>query len=184
MVEAKVDRITGIVFEPPVTGKAHKDGSDATTGRRDAVKCYNCGGNHHTLKCTKPVKSKAAEATVITGHGAATVEGSADKEGGSRAYVVKRVAAGRTPREDDDRKVKVCNLSEDCDEGKLKDLFATQGRIERLFVMTDRDTRKCKGIAFISYMKRESALKACANLNKFGFEHMVIAVEMADGTQV
>lgn len=180
VVEAKVEHITGIVFEAPVTGKAHK-GADGD--HKEAVKCYNCGGNHHTLKCPKPVMSKKAEPSVITGLGAATgAAGAAGGAGGSGAYVVKRISAGRAQHEDDNRKVRVTNLAEDCNGDKLRSLFASQGLIERFFLMTDRETRRCKGVAFISYMKRESALKACMNLDKYGFEHMVISVEMADGT--
>ena len=177
LVEANVEHYHGIVFERPIVGKASK----GTSEHKDIVKCYNCGGNHHTLKCPNPIKAK--EVGVITGFGAATVDTAAAASGSKAGtYKVVRTAGGRQPHEDDNRKVRVTNLSEDCNGDALKRLFARQGLIERFFLMRDKATGACKGVAFISYFNRKDALKACMNLDKFGFEHMVISVEMADGT--
>ena len=57
------------------------------------------------------------------------------------------------------------------EENELRDLFERFGRVTRVFLAKDRETGRAKGFAFISFMDRADAAKACSKMDgcKFSF---------------
>ncbi len=63
------------------------------------------------------------------------------------------------------RNLFVGNLSFQTTESDLTSLFEPFGEITRLQLMTDRDTGRSRGFAFVEMSSEESAAKAIAELN-------------------
>jgi len=63
------------------------------------------------------------------------------------------------------RNLFVGNLSFQTTEGDLTSLFEPFGEIARIQVMTDRDTGRSRGFAFVEMSSDEAAAKAIAELN-------------------
>jgi len=59
----------------------------------------------------------------------------------------------------------VGNMSFQTTESELRALFEPFGEITRIQVMTDRDTGRSRGFAFVEMAKDEDAAKAIAELN-------------------
>jgi cold-inducible RNA-binding protein len=62
------------------------------------------------------------------------------------------------------KKIFVGNLSFQTSENDLNDLFAQFGEVESVSIITDRDTGRSKGFAFVA-MGDDSAEKAISQLN-------------------
>ena len=62
------------------------------------------------------------------------------------------------------KKIFVGNLSFQTSENDLNDLFAQFGEVESVSIITDRDTGRSKGFAFVA-MDDDSAEKAISQLN-------------------
>merc|ERR1712050_512946 len=65
--------------------------------------------------------------------------------------------------------LRVTNLSEDCREGDLQDLFSQFGRLQRVFLAKDLETGISKGLAFITYQTKDDAQRAINKLNGHGY---------------
>ena len=63
------------------------------------------------------------------------------------------------------RNLFVGNLSFQTTEGELTSLFEPFGEITRVQVMTDRDTGRSRGFAFVEMANEEAAAKAITELN-------------------
>jgi RNA recognition motif-containing protein len=63
------------------------------------------------------------------------------------------------------RNLFVGNLSFQTTQGDLNALFEPFGEIARIELMTDRDTGRSRGFAFVEMSSEESAAKAIAGLN-------------------
>jgi RNA recognition motif-containing protein len=59
----------------------------------------------------------------------------------------------------------VGNLTFDTTEDSLRELFAPLGEVQQVRIMTDRDTGKSRGFAFVEMANDEDAAKAIAALN-------------------
>ena len=59
----------------------------------------------------------------------------------------------------------VGNMSFDTTEGELRSLFEQFGEVERVNVVTDRDTGRARGFAFVEMADDDAASKAIAALN-------------------
>ena len=68
------------------------------------------------------------------------------------------------------------------EEGELREMFERFGRVQRVFLAKDRETGLAKGFAFISYLDRNDAVKACNKMDGFGFKHLILRVEFAKKT--
>lgn len=62
-------------------------------------------------------------------------------------------------------KLYVGNLSYHTNESELKDLFAAYGEVESARIITDRDTGRSKGFAFVELAGRTEGEQAIAELN-------------------
>ena len=59
----------------------------------------------------------------------------------------------------------VGNLSFNTSEDELRNLFATYGQVDRVSIMTDRDTGRSRGFAFVEMASADDGEKAIAALN-------------------
>jgi cold-inducible RNA-binding protein len=59
----------------------------------------------------------------------------------------------------------VGNLSFDCSEKDLRSLFENYGVVQQVRIMTDRDTSRSRGFAFVEMADDAEAAKAIAALN-------------------
>jgi cold-inducible RNA-binding protein len=63
------------------------------------------------------------------------------------------------------KNVYVGNLPHSTSESELRNLFQPHGDIERVSMVTDRDTGRSRGFAFVEMTNSEEAEKAIASLN-------------------
>ncbi len=59
----------------------------------------------------------------------------------------------------------VGNLSFNTDEDELRQLFEVYGQVDRVSIMTDRDTGRSRGFGFVEMASNEDGEKAIAALN-------------------
>lgn len=59
----------------------------------------------------------------------------------------------------------VGNLNFNTSEDELRQLFETYGQVDRVSIMTDRDTGRSRGFAFVEMTNGEDGEKAIAALN-------------------
>ncbi|KIX02371.1 eukaryotic translation initiation factor 3 subunit G [Rhinocladiella mackenziei CBS 650.93] len=163
--------------------------------RDKKVKCRICQGEHFTARC--PFKDTMAPAD----DGAAPVvdplaedddvKPSGGLGGGGSSYVpphLRKGAQGAGERmggkyeRDDLATLRVTNVSEMAEEQELRDLFERFGRVTRVFLAKDRDTGRAKGFAFISFVDRSDAARACEKMDGFGYRHLILRVEFAKRT--
>jgi len=81
--------------------------------------------------------------------------------------------------EKDDRTLRVTNLSETVKEGDLTELFSKMGRVHRVFVAKNIDTKMCKGFAFVTMATKEMCEHAMRELDGHGYDHLILKVEWA-----
>ena len=80
---------------------------------------------------------------------------------------------------DESNTLRVTNISEDAQEKDLQELFRRFGNLTRLYLAKDKDTGTSRGFAYVSYARREDAEKAMKSLNGFGYDHLILKVELA-----
>ncbi len=73
----------------------------------------------------------------------------------------------------------VGNLPFSANEDGLRDLFAQFGEVQQVKIMTDRDTGKSRGFAFVEMTQDEDAEKAIAALNGKDFGGRALTVNEA-----
>lgn len=78
-----------------------------------------------------------------------------------------------------DFSLRVSNLSETVSEGDLRALFGKFGDISRACVVYDRETGEHRGFAFVNFRLKSCAEKAIEFLDGYGYENMILRVEMA-----
>jgi len=77
------------------------------------------------------------------------------------------------------QKLYVGNLSYNTTESKLRDLFGEFGEIESVSMITDRETGRPKGFAFVEMASNEAAQKAISELNGKVVDDREIKVDKA-----
>jgi cold-inducible RNA-binding protein len=77
------------------------------------------------------------------------------------------------------QRIYVGNLSYNTNEEKLRTLFAEYGEIEAVNIITDRDTGRPKGFAFIEMATEQDAQKAISSLNGTVVDDREIRVDKA-----
>jgi RNA recognition motif-containing protein len=77
------------------------------------------------------------------------------------------------------QKVYVGNLSYNTTEGTLRTMFAEYGEIESVNMITDRETGRPKGFAFVEMATDQAAQAAISALNGKSVDDREIKVDMA-----
>lgn len=75
--------------------------------------------------------------------------------------------------------VRVTNLSEEINDGDLRELFGQVGRLQRVYLARDRDTGAPRGFAFVTYYSRQEAERAIEKLNGHGYDNLIMQVQIA-----
>ena len=73
----------------------------------------------------------------------------------------------------------VGNLTFNTTEDALRGLFSPFGEVQQVRIMTDRDTGKSRGFAFVEMAQDEDAAKAIGALNGKEFEGRVLTINEA-----
>ncbi|MGA2632113.1 MAG: RNA-binding protein [Terriglobia bacterium] len=73
----------------------------------------------------------------------------------------------------------VGNLTFDTTEDSLRELFTPLGEVQQVRIMTDRDTGKSRGFAFVEMVSDEDAAKAITALNGKDFGGRALTVNEA-----
>ena len=149
------------------------------------IQCRLCKGDHYTTRC--PYKDTFGGLDTEEDTGAGEDVPAATSTSTSGKYVPPSLRTkdggrgesmyGRGGR-DDLPTLRVTNLSEDVQERDLYDLFERFGRISRIYVGTDPETKLCKGYAFVSFEDRREAEKAMAKIDGLPCELMVSALDL------
>lgn len=129
------------------------------------IKCRNCGGTDHlTFACKAARKDEPAK----------SIEKTEEKP---TKYIP---PAARKGFVEENRCLRISNLSYDCNEDELRMVLSEYGRIERLRMGYDPVENVCKGWAFVTYTMGKSATIALTTLNKARYGHTVLDVSWAD----
>jgi len=75
--------------------------------------------------------------------------------------------------------LRITNLSEDCKEGDLQDLFGQCGRLARVFIAKDMSTGQSRGFAFVTFHTMADAQRAIDRLNGHGYDNLIMQVQFA-----
>lgn len=89
-------------------------------------------------------------------------------------------AMGNPRQNRDDNTVRVTNLSEDIRERDIQELFSPFGTIQRIYLAKDKITNNSKGFAFVSFARKDAAISAIHHLNGYGYDSLILSVEMAN----
>lgn len=73
----------------------------------------------------------------------------------------------------------VGNLSFNTSEEQLRQLFATYGQVDRVSILTDRDTGRSRGFGFVEMTNEAEAEKAIAALNGANLDGRTLNVNEA-----
>ena len=73
----------------------------------------------------------------------------------------------------------VGNLPFSATEDAIRDLFSPLGEVQQVRIMTDRDTGKSRGFAFVEMVQDEDAAKAIAGLNGKDFDGRALTINEA-----
>ena len=73
-------------------------------------------------------------------------------------------------------------MSEYAEESEMREMFERWGRVTRVFLAKDRETQRAKGFAFVSFSDRGDAAKACAKMDGYGYNNLILRVEFAKKT--
>ncbi|RMZ81730.1 hypothetical protein DV738_g2107, partial [Chaetothyriales sp. CBS 135597] len=165
--------------------------------RDKKVKCRICQGEHFTARCpykdtmapaddgTTPAADPMADGTEEAGGAGGKSGGLGAGTGGYVPPHLRGKATGAGERmggkyeRDDLATLRVTNVSEMAEEQELRDIFERYGRVTRVFLAKDRDTGRAKGFAFISYVDRADAARACEKLDGYGYKFLILKVEFA-----
>lgn len=154
-----------------------------------SVKCRICKGDHYTARC--PYKESLKPLDGGEADPAARVMDEVDNGPGANTngkYVPVHMRKGAGPGEtmngvrpgrDEFPTLRVTNLSEDAEEEDLKALFGRHGRVARVYLARDKDTRRVKGFAFISFYDRREAEIAQKRMDGFGYDSLILRVEFS-----
>jgi len=150
--------------------------------------CRICGkkGDHWTTKC--PYKDLASMNTLGLGDAKMDEGEGGAGAGGKAGYVPPSMRAGATGgasmgdsmnRRREENSVRVSNLSEDTREQDLQELFRPFGPVTRIYVAFNRETGESRGFAFVNFVNKDDAQRACDKLDGYGYDNLILRVEWA-----
>ncbi len=77
------------------------------------------------------------------------------------------------------KNIYVGNLSFSATEDSIRSLFEKFGAVDRVNIVTDRDTGRSRGFAFVEMANDDEAVKAMAALNGFDMQGRTLTVNEA-----
>ncbi|KAK4052650.1 translation initiation factor eIF3 subunit g [Microbotryomycetes sp. JL221] len=154
------------------------------------ITCRLCQGDHYTTRC--PYKDTlgdvlgaggdegeegGAEGAALTGQTASDLRAAGKYVPPSqRAGAASRVGESMHMRDRDSMPtLRVTNLSEDCTDRDMWDLFGRFGRVVRIYLGKDQETGLCKGFAFVSYETKKEAEDAMGKINGLPYDHLILS---------
>ena len=156
------------------------------------VVCRRCGGNHWTLSCPlkdlqQPTAGTGGATPNLTGGASSpsasnpNTNASGTTSGGKYVPPSQRNSGsdtnkGETPLEELTQ-LRVSNLSDEVDDDDLKMLFTPFGRIDKIHLAIDHETKRSRGFAFVRYLSHAHAEAAMKALDGLPFKHLVLRVE-------
>ncbi|KAI8340722.1 eukaryotic translation initiation factor 3 subunit G-domain-containing protein [Chlamydoabsidia padenii] len=161
------------------------------------ITCRICKGEHFTSKCPykdslQPLDEITSSLEAVKMETTAELGSDADAPNKYTPPHLRNKAAGASPSggesmrggdrrggADDNCTLRVTNLSEDVMDSDINELFRRFGNITRVFLARDRETRMCKGFAFVSFADREDAERAQQAVNGYGYDNLILRVEFA-----
>jgi translation initiation factor 3 subunit G len=75
--------------------------------------------------------------------------------------------------------VRVTNLPEEATDTDLMELFKPFGKVNRVFLAKDKNTKASRGFAFVNFQNKEDAQRAIWGVNDYGYNHLILKVEWA-----
>lgn len=157
-------------------------GATAETSSEEAAGAGSAGGSALAAAFGGSGSSRYVPPSMRAGAGGAAA-GAAAAGGAAGSSLESRFSNVRSARESDANTLRVTNLSEDSCEEDVYRLFSRFGRLQRVFVSTDRDTGLCKGFAFVTFYDRHEAERAKNKLDGFGFDSLILQVDWAQSKQ-
>lgn len=140
-----------------------------------------CGNN----KNGRSIKHKCVPPSARGGEGAAA-SGIGGKSLAALAASAGAVVIGDGGPDDrhsnnnrDQNTIRVTNISEDTSEADLQERFQAFGRIARVYLAKDKETKKSRGFGFVSFMHQQDAAMAFANLQGRRFDQLILKLEWA-----
>ncbi|KAI9189352.1 translation initiation factor eIF3 subunit g [Blastocladiella emersonii ATCC 22665] len=153
-----------------------------------SIKCRACGGPHWTKECpSKDIIQSLQDATagLLDGGAGAGADGGAPSSG---RYVPPSLRGGDgAPRGDgmtmmpprrmeDSYPVRIANLPSEMTDDDLGNLTRVFGHVVRSYLAKD-DEGWCKGYAFVNFATFDSAQRAVARLNGYGYANLIMTCE-------
>jgi len=93
-----------------------------------------------------------------------------EKEGGG-------VSTNTPSSTKESKTIRVSNLSVATTEADLHELVQSFGRISRVHLAKDENTRQSRGFAYVSFLSRDCANKAMDHLQGHGYDYMILRLE-------
>lgn len=152
------------------------------------VTCRICKGDHYTARCPYKETLKPLDGGEVDPAAKTMEEVDAGPQNTNGKYVPMHMRAGAKAGEtmagsrgggrgDEFPTLRVTNISEDAEDEDLKTLFGKWGKVARVYLARDKDTKRVKGFAFIGFYDKEEAERAREKMDGFGFDNLILRVE-------
>lgn len=137
------------------------------------LKCRTCGGDHFTAKC--PFKETlGAEAAGES----ATPE---PMESSKYVPVHMRLGAPTKESRDDSCTLRISQLNTFVNEDMIRgELLAKYGPLQRVTLITRRETGESKGFAYVTFATEQQAARALEELNGKGYHLLILRLEWSN----
>lgn len=137
------------------------------------AKCRICNGEHWSVKC--PYKGTSLDIESKANPVGTFSENETPK---TARYVPPYLKDSAKVRErDDSSAVRISNLSDSMTEEDLEELVKKIGPYTKMYLAREKNSKLCKGFAYVHYKYRRDAAKAIEILNGHGYDHLILNVE-------
>jgi translation initiation factor 3 subunit G len=170
--------------------EAMRDAAEPPAALVPKIQCRYCKGDHWTTKC--PLKEYYEK--LESGKGSDSVDarrpqdsGSSTgayrppgmREGAGGSFGGKKYDSSRGGQQREEFTIRVTNLPEEATENDIMELFKPFGKVNRVFLATDKVTKQSRGFAFVNFQNKDDAQRAIYGVNDYGYHHLILKVEWA-----
>lgn len=161
--------------------EAMRDAAEPPAALVPKIQCRYCKGDHWSTKC--PLKEYYEK--LESGKGGDSVDArrayrppgmrgdASDSAGG------KKIDSSRGGQQREEYTIRVTNLPEEATENDIMELFKPFGKVNRVFLATDKVTKQSRGFAFVNFQNKDDAQRAIYGVNDYGYHHLILKVEWA-----